>query len=218
MLGITTWYRALEERLSAHAEASWGERLRAFRERVWGLLLIVIVHRRHLHRHLHADRSRRDERGLRLHRRGVRLQGHEAKDVPKVLLDSANMSAMLLYIITNAVLFSFLMTTSNIPQAMAEWIIGKGLGWIAFLLVVNVLLLLAGNVMEPSSIVLIMAPILFPVAIRLGIDPIHFGILIDGEHGGRHVPPAGRAQSLRRLGHHQDGHHRAHRSRSGRGS
>lgn len=100
------------------------------------------------------------------------------KKIPKVLLDSASMSAMLLYIITNAVLFSFLMTSENIPQSMASWILGQGLGPISFLLVVNVLLLLAGNVMEPSSIVLIMAPILFPVAQKLGIDPIHFGILI----------------------------------------
>jgi C4-dicarboxylate transporter DctM subunit len=100
------------------------------------------------------------------------------KQVPKVLLDSASMSAMLLYIITNAVLFSFLMTSENIPQAMAGWIMDKGFGMISFLLVVNVLLLLAGNVMEPSSIVLIMAPILFPVAMKLGIDPVHFGILI----------------------------------------
>lgn len=61
---------------------------------------------------------------------------------------------------------------------MADWMLGQGLGPIAFLLVVNVLLLLAGNVMEPSSIVLILAPILFPVAIKLGINPIHFGILI----------------------------------------
>ena len=98
--------------------------------------------------------------------------------VPKVLLDSANMSAMLLYIITNAVLFSFLMTSEGIPQAMASWMLGQGLGPIVFLLVVNVLLLLAGNVMEPSSIILIMAPILFPVAMKLGIDPVHFGILI----------------------------------------
>lgn len=99
-------------------------------------------------------------------------------DVPRVLLSSANTSAMLLYIITNAVLFSFLMTHENIPQAMAQWMIDQGLGWIAFLLVVNILLLIAGNVMEPSSIILIMAPILFPVAVKLGIDPIHFGILI----------------------------------------
>jgi C4-dicarboxylate transporter DctM subunit len=88
------------------------------------------------------------------------------------------MSAMLLYIITNAVLFSFLMTSENIPQAMAGWIIEKNLSIWVFLLVVNILLLLAGNVMEPSSIVLIMAPILFPVAVKLGIDPVHFGILI----------------------------------------
>jgi C4-dicarboxylate transporter DctM subunit len=100
------------------------------------------------------------------------------REVPKVLLSSANMSAMLLYIITNAVLFSFLMTHENIPQAMAGWIIDHNLGVVLFLLFVNVLLLLAGNVMEPSSIVLILAPILFPVAMKLGVDPIHFGILI----------------------------------------
>ena len=100
------------------------------------------------------------------------------KQVPKVLLDSANMSAMLLYIITNAVLFSYLLTSEQIPQLMADWMIGKGLGPVAFLMMVNLLLLLAGNVMEPSSIVLITAPILFPVAMKLGIDPVHFGILI----------------------------------------
>ena len=99
-------------------------------------------------------------------------------DVPRVLLDSASMSAMLLYIITNAVLFSFVMTSEGVPQTMADWIIAQGFGPIGFLLVVNVLLLLAGNVMEPSSIILIMAPILFPVATKLGIDPVHFGILI----------------------------------------
>jgi C4-dicarboxylate transporter DctM subunit len=114
------------------------------------------------------------------------------KQVPKVLLDSASMSAMLLYIITNAVLFSFVMTSENIPQAMAGWIMGKGFGEVAFLLVVNVLLLLAGNVMEPSSIVLIMAPILFPVATTLGIDPVHFGIImvVNMEVGMCH-PPVG---------------------------
>src|SRR5204863_5234442 len=112
--------------------------------------------------------------------------------VPKVLLDSANMSAMLLYIITNAVMFSFLMTSEQIPQVMAQWMLDKGLGVIAFLLVVNVLLLLAGNVMEPSSIVLIMAPILFPVAMKLGIDPVHFGIMmvVNMEVGMCH-PPVG---------------------------
>jgi C4-dicarboxylate transporter DctM subunit len=114
------------------------------------------------------------------------------RDVPKVLLGSANMSAMILYIITNAVLFSFLMANENIPQQIAAWITSVGVDWIIFLLIVNVLLLLAGNVMEPSSIVLIMAPILFPVAVKLGIHPVHLGILmvVNMEVGMCH-PPVG---------------------------
>lgn len=127
------------------------------------------------------------------------------KDVGQVLLSSANMSAMLLYIITNAVLFSFIMTNENIPQALADWMIGHGLGTIAFLLAVNVVLLVAGNFMEPSSIVLIFAPILFPVAMTLGIDPVHFGIImvVNMEVGMCH-PPVGLnlyvASGITRLG------------------
>ncbi|MBC7951923.1 MAG: TRAP transporter large permease subunit, partial [Rhodospirillaceae bacterium] len=77
-------------------------------------------------------------------------------------------------------------------QAIADWIVGMDFGAIAFLLVVNILLLMAGNFMEPSSIVLIMAPILFPVAMKLGIDPVHFGILmvVNMEVGMCH-PPVG---------------------------
>ncbi|WP_295455359.1 TRAP transporter large permease subunit, partial [uncultured Thiodictyon sp.] len=114
------------------------------------------------------------------------------KDVPRVLLNSANMSAMLLYIITNAVMFSFILTNENIPQTLADWMLAQGLGPIAFLLAVNVLLLLAGNFMEPTSIVLIFAPILFPVAIKLGINPVHFGIImvVNMEVGMCH-PPVG---------------------------
>jgi C4-dicarboxylate transporter, DctM subunit len=114
------------------------------------------------------------------------------RDVPRVLLGSANMSAMILYIITNAVLFSFLMANENIPQQIAAWITSIGVDWIIFLLIVNVLLLIAGNVMEASSIVLIMAPILFPVAVKLGIHPVHLGILmvVNMEVGMCH-PPVG---------------------------
>ena len=102
------------------------------------------------------------------------------------------MSAMLLYIITNAVMFSFLITNEQIPQVMAQWMLDRGFGVVTFLLVVNILLLLAGNVMEPSSIVLIMAPILFPIAMKLGIDPVHFGIMmtVNMEVGMCH-PPVG---------------------------
>jgi C4-dicarboxylate transporter DctM subunit len=75
---------------------------------------------------------------------------------------------------------------------MADAMIGTGVGVIGFLLIANVLLLAAGNFMEPSSIVLILAPILFPIAVKLGIDPVHFGILmvVNMEVGMCH-PPVG---------------------------
>jgi C4-dicarboxylate transporter DctM subunit len=114
------------------------------------------------------------------------------KQVPKVLLDSANLSAMILYIITNAVLFSFLLTSEQIPQSLAAWINDMGLQPWMFLVVVNILLLIAGNFMEPSSILLITAPILFPVAMKLGIDPIHLGIIMTvNMEIGMITPPVG---------------------------
>jgi C4-dicarboxylate transporter DctM subunit len=160
------------------ARASWGERWKAFREASWGLALIIIVVGG-----IYSGMFTPTEAAAIAAVYSFAISVFVYKDmkivqVPAVLRNAAAMSAMLLYIITNAVLFSFLLTYENIPQHLAEWMIDQGLGWIAFLLVVNVLLLVAGNVMEPSSIILIMAPILFPVAIKLGIDPIHFGILI----------------------------------------
>ncbi|CAK0749767.1 C4-dicarboxylate TRAP transporter large permease protein DctM [Azospirillaceae bacterium] len=178
MLGAVTWFRAKRNNYPRLPKASWKERFLAFREGIWGLLLIVIVIGG-----IYAGIFTPTEAAAMSAVYAFVIAVFVYKDltfkqVPKVLLASANMSAMLLYIITNAVLFSFLMTSENIPQAMAGWIIDKHLSVWMFLFFVNILLLLAGNVMEPSSIVLIMAPILFPVAMQLGIDPVHFGILI----------------------------------------
>ena len=96
--------------------------------------------------------------------------------VPEVLVDAAKVTAMLMFIIANSYMFSFLLTTEQIPQAASEWIIGLGLPPWGFLLVLNVLLLAAGNFMEPTSVVLILTPIVFPIAMQLVIDPIHLGI------------------------------------------
>ncbi|WP_034295776.1 TRAP transporter large permease [Herbaspirillum sp. RV1423] len=178
MLGLTTWYLARKHNYPRLPKASWAERAAAFRKSGWGLFLIVIV-MGGIYTGVFTPTEAAAMAAVYAFIIAVFVyKDMSLKQVPKVLLDSASMSAMLLYIITNAVLFSFLVTSENIPQAMAAMITDSGLGPITFLLVVNVLLLLAGNVMEPSSIVLIMAPILFPVAMKLGIDPVHFGILI----------------------------------------
>jgi C4-dicarboxylate transporter DctM subunit len=192
MLGLTTWYRAKKFNYPRQPKASWPERWDSFRKAVWGLLLIVVV-MGGIYTGIFTPTEAAAMSAVYAFFVAVFVyKDMGLKDVPKVLLSSANMSAMLLYIITNAVLFSFLMTHENIPQEMADWMMGTGIGVIGFLLMANILLLLAGNFMEPSSIVLILAPILFPIAVKLGIDPVHFGILmvVNMEVGMCH-PPVG---------------------------
>ena len=191
-LGGVTWYRARKFNYPRQPKATWGERWKSFRASVWGLLLIVVV-MGGIYTGIFTPTEAAAMSAVYAFICAVFIyKDLGLKDVPKVLLNSANMSAMLLYIITNAVLFSFIMTNENIPQALADWMLGNGLGVITFLLAVNVILLLAGNFMEPSSIVLIFAPILFPVAVALGIHPVHFGILmvVNMEVGMCH-PPVG---------------------------
>jgi C4-dicarboxylate transporter DctM subunit len=192
MLGLTTWYRARKMDLPRQPKASFKERLVAFRHSMWGLLLIVVV-MGGIYSGMFTPTEAAAMSAVYAFVIAVFVyRDLSLKDVPKVLLNSANMSAMLLYIITNAVLFSFLMTHENIPQEMADWMLNQGLGVIGFLLIANILLLMAGNFMEPSSIVLILAPILFPIAMQLGIDPVHFGIMmvVNMEVGMCH-PPVG---------------------------
>ncbi|MEY2838316.1 MAG: hypothetical protein RJB60_615 [Pseudomonadota bacterium] len=178
LLGLTSWWRARKFGYPRMPKATFAERLKALRESAWGLLLIVVV-MGGIYTGFFTPTEAAAMAAVYAFVIAVFVyKDMSLKDVPRVLLNSANMSAMLLYIITNAVLFSFVLANENIPQQLADWLVGMGLGPIAFLLVVNVLLLVAGNFMEPSSIVLIMAPILFPVAVKLGIDPVHFGILI----------------------------------------
>src|SRR6185503_14753990 len=178
MLGVTTFYRAWKNDYPRMQRASWAEAIRAFRDSVWGLLLIVIV-LGGIYTGAFTPTEAAAVSAVYAFVVAVFVyRDLKLSEVPKVLLDSANMSAMLLYIITNAILFSFLLTSENIPQAMAQWIIDKHLSTWVFLLGVNILLLIAGNFMEPSSIVLLLAPILFPVAVKLGVDPIHFGIIM----------------------------------------
>jgi C4-dicarboxylate transporter DctM subunit len=192
LLGLVTWYRARKYDYPRQPKVSWVARWDAFRKAVWGLLLIIVV-MGGIYSGIFTPTEAAAMSAVYAFFVAVFVYGDMGlKDVPKVLLNSANMSAMLLYIITNAVMFSFILTNENIPQELAAWLLDKGLGPIAFLLAVNILLLAAGNFMEPSSIVLIFAPILFPVAIKLGIDPIHFGILmvVNMEVGMCH-PPVG---------------------------
>src|SRR5574337_1231679 len=164
MLGATTWYRARSNNYPRQPKASWAQRLKAFRESIWGLLLIVIV-MGGIYSGIFTPTEAAAMSAVWAFIAAVFIyKDLKLADVPRVLLASANMSAML----------------------------GTGVGVIGFLLIANLLMLAAGNFMEPSSIVLILAPILFPIAVKLGIDPIHFGVMmvVNMEVGMCH-PPVG---------------------------
>ncbi len=192
MLCTTTWVLAKKNGYPRMKKASWAERVQAFRDSVWGLMLVVIIIGG-ITKGIFTPTEAAAMSAVYSFIISVFVyKDMPLKKTPDVVKKSAALSAMLLYIITNAVLFSFLMAHENIPQAMADWILGKDLGQVGFLFFTNILLLLAGNVMEPSSIILVMAPILHPAALRLGIDAVHFGIMIDAnmEVGLCH-PPVG---------------------------
>ena len=111
---------------------------------------------------------------------------------PKILIDSSKTTAMLFFIITMAMLFAHILTLERIPHAVAGYIVDWNVGPIIFLLIVNILLFIAGQFMEPTAIITILAPILFPVAMALGINPIHFGIVMTvNMEMGMITPPVG---------------------------
>jgi C4-dicarboxylate transporter, DctM subunit len=179
MLCLVTWYLAKKRNYPYMPRASWLDTWHAFRESLWGLMLVIIIIGGIYSGLFTATEAAAMAAVYSFFISIYVYKAIKLKDVSQVLLRAANTSAMLLYIITNAVLFSFVLTNENIPSALADWITAQNLGWFGFLLLVNVLLLAAGNFMEPNSIILIMAPILAPAAKRLGIDLVHFGIVMD---------------------------------------
>ncbi len=192
LLLFVTWVVAKMRNYPRLPRSSLKEVLAAFRESVWGLFLIVVVIGG-IYTGIFTPTEAAAMSAMYAFFVSVFVyKDLTLKQVPKVLLDSANLSAMILYIITNAVLFSFLLTSEQIPQDLSAWINQMGLSPWMFLVVVNILLLIAGNFMEPSSILLITAPILFPVAMKLGIDPIHLGIVMTvNMEIGMITPPVG---------------------------
>jgi C4-dicarboxylate transporter, DctM subunit len=114
------------------------------------------------------------------------------RETRKVLLDGARLSIMIMFIIFNAIMFSHVLTDARIPQALSESILGAGLAPWMFLIVINVMLLFGGQFMEPSGLLLIVAPLVYPIALTLNIDPIHLGIImVVNMEIGMITPPVG---------------------------
>ena len=113
-------------------------------------------------------------------------------EISGVLVESVRITTMLMFIVANAYLFSFVLTVEQIPQTLTEAVLALDLPPWAFLLLINAVLLIAGNLMDPTSVVLILAPIIFPLAVGLGIDPVHLGvIMVVNMEIGMVTPPVG---------------------------
>jgi len=192
MLMLAVWWRAGKLQITPPAKASGKEVLRAFRDSMWGLALLVIIMGGIYGGVFTPTEAAAVSAVYALVVAVWVYRDLRLRDLPEVFLESSKTTVMIMFIVANALLFAHVLTTERIPQVIAEQIMAVGMSPWMFLLVVNIILLIAGNFMEPTGIILILAPILFPIATQLGIDPIHLGvIMVVNMEIGMVTPPVG---------------------------
>ena len=192
MLMVTVWWRAGKMQLTPPPKAPLREVLRSFRESMWGLALLAIIMGGIYGGVFTPTEAAAVSAVYALFVAVFVYRDLGFKDLPEVFLESSKTTVMLMFIVANALLFAHVLTTERIPQTIAEHILAIGMSPWMFLIVVNVLLLVAGAFMEPTGVILILAPILFPIASQLGIDPIHLGvIMVVNMEIGMVTPPVG---------------------------
>jgi len=189
---ITVAVIARNQDMPRQERASFKTVVKTFREALWGLMLVVII-LGGIYAGIFTPTEAAAVSAVYAFFIAVFVyRDISMNDVPKVLIEASKITVMLMFIIANAFMFAFLLTTEQIPQMASELIIGMGLPVWGFLLVLNVLLLITGNFMEPTSVVLILTPIIFPIAMEMGIDPTHLGVLmIVNMQIGLVTPPVG---------------------------
>lgn len=195
----------------------WGEVFASGREAGWGLFLIVIILggiyggiftpteaaavasvyafliATFVYRDMGPLKKNEDGSSLSLRKNPQTLvTSFFHKDTRETLFEAGKLTITLMFIIANALILKHVLTDEQIPQHIAGAMLGVGLEWWAFLIVVNLILLIGGQFMEPSGLIVIVAPLVFPIAIELGIDPIHLGIImVVNMEIGMITPPVG---------------------------
>lgn len=211
MLMIAIYIAARIKDLPAQPFAGWGEIFASARDAGWGLMLIVIilggiyggiftpteaaavaaVYAFFIANFVYRDMGPlADKTKVNFFVALVSVFWH--KDTKHTLFEAGKLTIMLLFIIANALILKHVLTEERIPQMITEAMLSAGFGPIMFLIVVNVILLIGGQFMEPSGLLIIVAPLVFPIAIALGIDPIHLGIImVVNMEIGMITPPVG---------------------------
>ncbi|MEL6478208.1 MAG: TRAP transporter large permease, partial [Pseudomonadota bacterium] len=217
MLMIGIYVAAKIRNLPAEEWAGWGEILASARDAGWGLFLIVIILGgiyggiftpteaaavAAVYAFVIANFVYRDMGPLHVgegyrprplwHRPWALITAWIHPDTKDTLFEAGKLTIMLLFIIANALILKHVLTDEQIPQAIATAMLDAGFGPVMFLVMVNVILLIGGQFMEPSGLIVIVAPLVFPIAIELGIDPIHLGIImVVNMEIGMITPPVG---------------------------
>jgi len=213
MLMVGIYIAAKVKGLPAQPFMGWGEVFESARDAGWGLMLIVIilggiyggiftpteaaavaaVYAFFIANFIYKDMgplAADQPRGSNILWRVISVFWHP--DTKHTLFEAGKLTIMLLFIIANALILKHVLTEERVPQMITEAMLSAGLGPIMFLVVVNVLLLIGGQFMEPSGLLIIVAPLVFPIAIALGIDPIHLGIImVVNMEIGMITPPVG---------------------------
>ena len=192
MLMVVTYVGAKRLGFKRTKMAPFSERMAKFKEAFWALLLIVIVIGG-IYGGLFTPTEAGAASAVYAFVVSVFIyKDLKIKDLYHIVLEAAMTSSMIFFIIANAMIFSHFLTEESIPQTITQMILDAHVGQIMFLVIVNILLFLMGQFMEPSSVVMITVPLLLPIAMSLGVDPIHFGVvMVVNMEIGMITPPVG---------------------------
>jgi C4-dicarboxylate transporter DctM subunit len=216
MLMVGIYVAAKVRNLPSQDWTGWHEILSSARDAGWGLFLIVIilggiyggiftpteaaavaaVYAFFIANFVYKDmgplKGEGDHRHSLLSRPQTLITVFFHRDTKHTLFEAGKTTIMLLFIIANALILKHVLTDEQIPQAIAGVMLEAGFGAVMFLVIVNLILLIGGQFMEPSGLIVIVAPLVFPIAISLGIDPIHLGIImVVNMEIGMITPPVG---------------------------
>ncbi|HQV14440.1 MAG TPA: TRAP transporter large permease [Denitromonas sp.] len=212
MLMVAIYVTARVKNLPAQPFPGWGEVGEAARDASWGLFLIIIilggiyggiftpteaaavaaVYAFLIANYVYKDMGPFADENNRRNPLIKVLEVFWHEDTKKTLFEAGKLTIMLMFVIANAIILKHVLTEERVPQAITEAMLSAGFGPIAFLIVVNIILLIGGQFMEPSGLLIIVAPLVFPIAMQLGIDPIHLGIImVVNMEIGMITPPVG---------------------------
>ena len=217
MLMVTIYIIAKMRNLPKGDWLGWNEIFASAREAVWGLFLIVIilggiyggiftpteaaavasVYAFFIAVFVYRDMGPLAAREGKPRQNLIRnpsalITAFFHKDTRDTLFEAGKLTVTLMFIIANALILKHVLTDEQIPQQIASAMLSAGFGAIMFLVIVNIILLIGGQFMEPSGLIVIVAPLVFPIAIELGIDPIHLGIImVVNMEIGMITPPVG---------------------------